>query len=78
MNFVFKFNEEIIAYESENAKREIKWNLIQKYHENDKEIYLFLEGNQLFDIMSELIMGVGKYAIFKKILKNKIDRFFLT
>lgn len=73
-NFKFSFDENEIIYESENAMQKLKWNVIKDYRENIGDIYLYIEQRQLFDIISESIIGHEKYEKFKAILAGKIKK----
>lgn len=70
--FQFSFNSDVIKYNSENLNTEIKWPMIKSYIVNDKDIYLYIENRELFDIISEDILGQDKFAIFKTILEKKV------
>ena len=73
-NFQFAFNTEKMVYTSENIVLEIKWNKIKNYDLNDGDLYLFLENQQLQDIISEKIIGREKFESFSEIVKEKIER----
>lgn len=71
-NFQFSFDYEMIIYQSENTNSEIKWALIKSYRINGKDLYLYLEHQELLDIISEEILGHEKFEKFKAILDEKI------
>lgn len=71
-NFQFLFDSENIVYKSKNMTSEIKWNLITDYDVNGKDLYLFMENRELFDIISEQIIGKYQFDIFKEILTKNV------
>lgn len=74
-SYRFSFNENEIIYESENTLQKLKWNIIKGYHENQGDIYLYLDHRHrhLFDIISMSIIGREKYEKFKSILSQKTN-----
>jgi len=72
-NFQFSFDSETIVYKSENVNSEIKWTMVKDYQVNGKDLYLFLENRELFDIFSETIMGAEKFEKFKELVKVKME-----
>lgn len=59
--FTFGFNEEIILYQSQKFKNEVKWETINSFEENGSDIYLFTEKHRLFDIVSQEVIGEENY-----------------
>ncbi len=70
-HFVFSFDSVSINYKSDNKQTDINWELIKKYFINEKDVYLYLENQELLDIISESIIGEEKFNKFIEILKEK-------
>ena len=73
-SFTFAFDESKIYTESENISLAIKWNLIEKYCENEGDLYLYLKNNELYDIISVSIIGKDAFERFKYILDKNVVR----
>ncbi len=71
--FKFKFDSERIIHESENSNTEITWKMIQSYFINDGDIYLFTKNKQLYDIISQSIIGLEHYEKFRVLLVEKVN-----
>lgn len=74
MNFEFSFDSESMRYKSKDANSEIKWSIIKDYQRNGEDLYLFLENRELFEIISEEILGSDKFVMFEKILISEIKK----
>ncbi len=72
--FTFSFNDKEISYTSANSNRQIKWNLIKSFEENDGDLYLYLEDKSLLDIISKSIMGKDAYKDFKEIVQQVFSK----
>lgn len=68
---LFSFDNQGIYYKSENMKSEIKWPMIKRYALDGQNIYLYLSNNELFDVISEDIIGESAFGNFKTLLEEK-------
>lgn len=73
-DFQFSFNSDLIQYKSQNTNSEFKWSALKDYELNGGDIYLFLENRELFDIISESIIGKEKFKMFEKLLILNIPK----
>lgn len=70
--FTFGFDGEKIYSKSENAYKELNWNLVTDYEINDIDLYLYIGKRQLYDIYSEDVLGYEAYTRFKQMVEKAI------
>lgn len=71
-SFTFQFDDERITYESLLRKSELKWQLISGYCLHEGDIYLYTRQGQLFDIVSESILGKENFNTFRSLAESKL------
>jgi len=72
--FKYKFDEEKVAYESQNTYRETKWNLIKEFEDHGDDFYIFYERHILQDIISRELLGDENFELFKEIALNQVSK----
>ena len=71
--FLLKFDDEKIVYETDKGSTEIIWKDLKSYQIDNDFIYLFLENRQLYDIISASIMDADKFEEFKAVLQKEFE-----
>lgn len=69
--YVFSFDEKGISKKFKDFSNKYTWNLIQKYVENDGDLYLYSSDRRLYDIISKQLIGEENYLLFLDILEKE-------
>jgi hypothetical protein len=68
----FSFDEEKIILKTPNLHTEIKWDLIAAYEVNEGDLYLYYHTGDLYNIISDSIIGKDKMEIFRTVISKKV------